>query len=196
MGVPNCDREERLHILFMGTPDFSVQFLRKIMQSDDIIAVVTRGDRPTRRGHRLEYSEVKKFALDKNLTLLQPEKITDINFVERVRELAPDLIVVVAFGKVLLPEVLSIPKKGCVNVHFSLLPKYRGPAPVQWALLNGDSYTGVSSIFMKEEVDAGDVILYRKVSIDPDDNYLSLLDKLCEVGVILLEQTLNLIREG
>ncbi len=185
-----------MRVLFMGTPDFSVQFLRKIMQTDDIVAVVTRGDRPSRRGHHLEYSEVKKVALEKKFTLFQPERINDINFVKSVRELAPDLIVVVAFGKVLPDEVFSIAKKGCLNIHFSLLPKYRGPAPVQWAILNGDSYTGVSSIFMKEEVDAGDVILHRKVSIDPDDNYESLLAKLCTVGVTLLEETLILIREG
>ncbi|MFQ5866391.1 MAG: methionyl-tRNA formyltransferase [bacterium] len=185
-----------MRIFFMGTPDFSVQFLRKIMESDEIVAIVTQGDRPSGRGHRLEYSEVKKFALERNFTLFQPERIGDINFVKSVRELDPDLIVVVAFGKVLSSEVLSIPRKGCVNIHFSLLPKYRGPAPVHWALVNGDSYTGVSSIFMKEEVDAGDIILQRKISIDPDDNYLSLLNKLCEVGIILLEETLNLIREG
>lgn len=185
-----------MRILFMGTPDFSVQFLRKIMQSDDIVAVVTRGDRPSRRWHRLEYSEVKKVALEKKFTLFQPERISDINFVKSVRELALDLIVVVAFGKVLSDEVLSIPKKGCLNIHFSLLPKYRGPAPVEWAILNGDSYTGVSSIFMKEEVDAGDVILQRKVSIDLDDNYESLLAKLCGAGVTLLEKTLILIKEG
>ena len=185
-----------MRILFMGTPDFSVRFLRKIIESDKIVAVVTRGDRPSRRGHRLQYSEVKKFALEKNLTLFQPERIADSNFVKSVKQLDLDLIVVVAFGKVLPPKVLSIPKKGCVNIHFSLLPRYRGPAPVQWALVNGDSYTGVSSIFMKEEVDTGDIILQRKVSIDPEDNYLSLLAKLCEVGVSLLEETLNLIREG
>ncbi|UCG93962.1 MAG: methionyl-tRNA formyltransferase [Candidatus Aerophobus sp.] len=185
-----------MRILFMGTPDFSLQFLKKIMESDEIGAVVTQGDRPSRRGHRLEYSEVKKFVLEKNLTLFQPEKIVDSNFVKGVKELAPDLIVVVAFGKVLSPEVLSIPQKGCVNIHFSLLPKYRGPAPVQWALLEGNSYTGVSSIFMKEEVDAGDIILQKKVSIDPEDNYLTLQDKLCEAGVVLLEETLNLVRQG
>jgi len=96
----------------------------------------------------------------------------------------------------LSPEVLSIPRKGCLNIHFSLLPKYRGPAPVQWALLEVNFYTGVSSIFMEEEVDAGDIILQKKVSIDPEDNYLTLQDKLCEAGVVLLEETLNLIREG
>jgi len=185
-----------LRVLFMGTPDFSVQFLRKIMETDEIVAVVTRVDRPSRRGHRLEYGEVKKFALEKKFTLFQPESINDTNFVESAKELNLDLIVVVAFGKILPPEVLSIPKKGCVNIHFSLLPKYRGPAPVQWALLNGDSYTGVSSIFMKEEVDEGEIILQRKVPIDYEDNYLSLLEKLCEVGVNLLEETLDLIREG
>ncbi|MFB0527505.1 MAG: methionyl-tRNA formyltransferase [bacterium] len=185
-----------MRILFMGTPDFSLQFLKKIMENDEIVAIVTQGDRPSRRGHRLQYSEVKKFALEKNLTLFQPEKIADSNFVKGVKELALDLIVVVAFGKVLSHEVLSIPKKGCVNIHFSLLPKYRGPAPVQWALLEGNSYTGVSSIFMEEEVDAGDIILQKKVSVDPEDNYLSLQNKLCKAGVALLEETLNLIREG
>ena len=185
-----------MRIVFMGTPDFSLQFLKKIMESDEIVAIVTQGDRPTKRGHHLEYSEVKKFALKKKLVLFQPEKITDSNFVKEVKELAPDLIVVVAFGKVLSPEVLSIPRKGCLNIHFSLLPKYRGPAPVQWALLEVNFYTGVSSIFMEEEVDAGDIILQKKVSIDPEDNYLTLQDKLCEAGVVLLEETLNLIREG
>ncbi|MFB0525910.1 MAG: methionyl-tRNA formyltransferase [bacterium] len=185
-----------MRILFMGTPDFSLQFLKKIMENDEIVAIVTQGDRPSRRGHRLQYSEVKKFALEKSLTLFQPEKIADSNFVKCVKELALDLIVVVAFGKVLSPEVLSIPRKGCVNIHFSLLPKYRGPAPVQWALLEGNSYTGVSSIFMEEEVDAGDIILQKKVSIDPEDNYLSLQNRLCKAGVALLEETLNLIREG
>lgn len=185
-----------MRILFMGTPDFSLQFLRKIMESDEIVAIVTQGDRPSRRGHRLEYSGVKKFALQKNIALFQPEKIADSNFVKGIKELAPDLIVVVAFGKVLSSEVLNIPRKGCVNIHFSLLPKYRGPAPVQWALLEGNSYTGVSSIFMKKEVDTGDIILQKKISIDPEDNYLTLQNKLCEAGVVLLEETLNLIREG
>ncbi len=184
-----------MRILFMGTPDFSLQFLRKIMESDEIVAIVTQGDRPSGRGHRLEYSGVKKFALQKNIALFQPEKIVDSNFVKGIKELAPDLIVVVAFGKVLSSEVLNIPRKGCVNMHFSLLPKYRGPAPVQWALLEGNSYTGVSSIFMKKEVDTGDIILQKKISIDPEDDYLSLLNKLCEAGVVLLKETLNLIRE-
>jgi len=185
-----------VRLLFMGTPDFSVQFLRKIMESDEIVAVVTRRDPPSKRGHRLQYSEVKRFALQQKFTVLQPERINDISFVESARKLGPDLIVVIAFGKILPPEVLSIPKKGCVNIHFSLLPKYRGPAPVQWALLNGDSYTGVSSIFMKERVDEGEIILQKKVSIDPEDNYLSLLGKLCQQGVNLLGETLDLIREG
>jgi len=180
----------------MGTPDFSLQFLKKIMENDEIIAIVTQGDRPTRRGHRLQYSEVKKFALRRNLTLFQPEKITDSDFVREVKELFPDLIAVVAFGKVLSGEVLSIPRKGCVNIHFSLLPKYRGPAPVQWALLEGDSYTGVSSIFMEEEVDAGDIILQEKISIDPEDNYLTLQNKLCKAGVVLLAETFDLMRKG
>lgn len=184
-----------MHILFMGTPDFSLQFLKKIMENDEIIAIVTQGDRPTRRGHRLQYSEVKKFALQKNLTLFQPGRITDSNFVKGVKELLPDLIVVVAFGKILSGEVLSIPRKGCVNIHFSLLPKYRGPAPVQWALLAGDSYTGVSSIFMEEKVDAGDIILQKKISIDREDNYLTLQNKLCKAGVVLLAETLDLMRK-
>jgi len=196
LGVLNQDQEEKLRILFMGTPDFSVQFLKKIVETDEIVAIVTQRDRPRKRGHRLEYSEVKKFALERNFILFQPERITNANFVRSVNELAPDLIVVVAFGKVLPREVLSIPKKGCVNIHFSLLPKYRGPAPVQWALLNGDNYTGVSLILMKEEIDVGDIILQRKVPIDAYDNYLTLLRKLCNIGTILLEQALNLIREG
>jgi len=185
-----------VRVLFMGTPNFSVQFLRKIMESDEIAAVVSRPDRPSKRGHRLEYSELKRFALQKKFTVFQPERINDISFVESVRELSPDLIVVIAFGKILPPEVLSIPKKGCVNIHFSLLPRYRGPAPVQWALLNGDSYTGVSSIFMKEKVDEGEIILQKKISIDREDSYLSLLGKLCQQGVNLLGETLDLIREG
>ncbi len=185
-----------MRILFMGTPDFSLQFLKKIMESDEIVAIVTQGDRPARRGHCWEYSEVKKFALEKKQTLFQPGKITDNNFVKGVKELAPDLVVVVAFGKILSREILAIPGKGCVNIHFSLLPRYRGPAPVQWALLEGDCYTGVSSIFMEEEVDSGDIILQKKVSIDHEDNYLMLQNKLCKAGVVLLEETLNLIREG
>lgn len=183
-----------MRILFMGTPDFSVPFLRKIMERDEIVAVVTQGDRPSKRGHRLEYSEVKRVALDKNILLFQPDRIADLDFVRNVKELSPDLIVVVALGKVLPLEVLSIPKQGCVNIHFSLLPRYRGPAPVQWALLNGDSTTGVSSIFMNEEVDAGEIILQREVAINGEDNYVTLVEKLCKVGIVLLEETLDLIR--
>jgi len=185
-----------LRILFMGTPDYAVQFLRKIMEKDEILGVVSSGNRPSKRGHLLEYSEVKKFALEKNLALFEPERIGDINFVKNLGELTLDLIVVIAFGKILPSEILDIPEKGCVNIHFSLLPRYRGPAPVQWALINGDSYTGVSSIFMKEEVDAGDVILQKNVPIEPLDNYLSLLKKLCLQGVTLLGETLDLIRKG
>ena len=184
-----------MRILFMGTTDFSVPFLRKIMERDEVVAVVTQGDRPSKRGHRLEYSEVKRLALDKNILLFQPDRIDNLDFVRNVKELTPDLIVVVAFGKVLPVEVLDIPQKGCVNIHFSLLPRYRGPAPVQWALLNGDSTTGVSSIFMNEQVDAGEIILQREVAINCLDNYVTLLEKLCKVGIVLLEETLDLIRQ-
>lgn len=185
-----------MHILFMGTPYYSVQFVKKIMERDEVVAIVTRGDRPSKRGHHLEYSELKKFGLEKNLAVFQPERITDKDFIRSIKGLNADLIVVVAFGKVLPREILNIPRKGCVNVHFSLLPKYRGPSPIEWALLNGDFYTGVSSILMEEEVDAGDIILQEKVSIDEEDNYLSLLARLTEVGVRILEKTLNLIRKG
>lgn len=184
-----------MRILFMGTTDFSVPFLRKIMERDEVVAVVTQGDRPSKRGHRLEYSEVKRLALDKNILLFQPDRIDNLDFVRNVKELTLDLIVVVAFGKVLPVEVLDIPQKGCVNIHFSLLPRYRGPAPVQWALLNGDSTTGVSSIFMNEQVDAGEIILQREVAINCLDNYVTLLKKLCKAGVALLEETLDLIRQ-
>lgn len=187
-----------LKILFMGTPDFAQESLKSIYDAGfEIIGVVTNPDKPKGRGMKLAYSPVKEYALEKNLKIYQPIKIkNNTEFLDEIRTLAPDVICVVAYGKILPKEILGIPKLGCINVHGSLLPKYRGAAPIQWAVLNGDKITGITTMYMNEGMDTGDMILKEEVEIGPEETTGELWQKLSKIGGEILVKTLKLIEEG
>ena len=187
-----------MKIVFMGTPDFAEKSLEAIYNSGhEILAVVTNPDRPKGRGMKIVSSPVKEFAISKNLKIYQPEKVRkNIEFIEKIKKLQPDVICVVAYGKILPKEILDIPKLGCINVHGSLLPKYRGAAPIQWAVINGEKVTGVTTMYMDIGMDTGDMILKEEVSIGEDETTGELWDKLSEVGAKLLVKTLKQIEDG
>lgn len=187
-----------LKILFMGTPDFAQESLKSIYDAGfEIIGVVTNPDKPKGRGMKLAYSPVKEYALEKNLKIYQPIKIkNNTEFLDEIKTLAPDVICVVAYGKILPKEILEIPKLGCINVHGSLLPKYRGAAPIQWAVLNCDKTTGITTMYMNEGMDTGDMILKEEVEIGPEETTGDLWQKLSKIGGEILVKTLKLIEEG
>ncbi|MBS5785131.1 MAG: methionyl-tRNA formyltransferase [Clostridium sp.] len=182
----------------MGTPDFAQESLKSIYDAGfEIIGVVTNPDKPKGRGMKLAYSPVKEYALEKNLKIYQPIKIkNNTEFLDEIKTLAPDVICVVAYGKILPKEILEIPKLGCINVHGSLLPKYRGAAPIQWAVLNGDKTTGITTMYMNEGMDTGDMILKEEVEIGPEETTGDLWQKLSKIGGEILVKTLKLIEEG
>ena len=187
-----------MKILFMGTPDFAKASLEKIYNAGyEIIGVVTNPDRPKGRGMKLFASPVKEFALEKGITVYQPAKIrNNSEFIEKIKELNPDVICVVAYGKILPKEILDIPSCGCINVHGSLLPKYRGAAPIQWAVINGDKITGVTTMYMDVGMDTGDIILKQEVEIGEDETTGELWEKLATTGGELLIKTLKEIETG
>ena len=187
-----------LKIVFMGTPDFAAESLKKVYEAGhNIEAVVTNPDRPKGRGMKLIPSPVKVFAEEHNLKVLQPQKVkNNTEFIEKIKKISPDVICVVAYGKILPKDLLEIPRLGCINVHGSLLPKYRGAAPIQWAVLNGDKETGITTMYMDVGMDTGDMILKEKVTIGNDETTGELWDRLSKIGANLLVKTLNLIEEG
>ena len=180
----------------MGTPDFALPSLRALVQAGhNVVCVVTQPDRPKGRGKEDIASPVKLCAQEYNLKILQPETITDV-LAENIQALNPDLIVVVAYGKILPKQVLNIPRLGCINAHASLLPKYRGAAPMQGALLNGEKVTGVTIMFMNERMDAGDILLQEKTIISSLDNMETLHDKLSQLSAKLLVEAIAQIDQG
>ena len=185
-----------MRIVFMGTPDFAACSLKRLMEEDhDIVGVFCQPDKPKNRGHKLAACAVKVLALDK-IPVYQPEKLRDGTALEILRELAPDLIVVVAYGRILPDDILALPKYGCINVHGSLLPKYRGSAPIQRAVINGDAVTGVTTMYLASEMDAGDVIFSAETEIGPAETSGQLFDRLAVMGADLLVKTVNAIDEG
>lgn len=182
----------------MGTPDFALESLKALYEAKyDIIGVVTNIDKPKGRGMKMVASPVKEYAIEKNLQVYQPIKVrNNPEFLEEVKILNPDLICVVAYGKILPQELLDIPKYGCVNVHGSLLPEYRGAAPIQWAVLNGDKKTGVTTMFMNAGMDTGDMILKEEVEIGEDETTGELWDRLKTIGANLLIKTVKEIENG
>ena len=182
----------------MGTPDFALESLKALYEAKyDIIGVVTNIDKPKGRGMKMVASPVKEYAIEKNLQVYQPIKVrNNPEFLEEVKKLNPDLICVVAYGKILPQELLDIPKYGCVNVHGSLLPEYRGAAPIQWAVLNGDKKTGVTTMFMNAGMDTGDMILKEEVEIGEDETTGELWDRLKTIGANLLIKTEKEIENG
>lgn len=186
-----------MRIVFMGTPDFAAASLQKLIDEKyDIAAVFTQPDKPRNRGMSLSFSPVKELALQNGLDVYQPTKLRDGSFTELLRSLKPDVLVVVAYGRILPEDALSVPTYGAVNVHSSLLPKYRGAAPVQWAVLNGDTVTGVSTMYLAPEMDTGDVIFTEKTEIGEFETSGELFDRLMVMGAELLHKTLRAIEIG
>lgn len=187
-----------LKILFMGTPDFAMESLKALYEAKyNIVGVVTNPDRPKGRGMKMIASPVKEYALEKHLEVYQPEKVrNNEEFLNTVKKINPDLICVVAYGKILPKELLEIPKMGCINVHGSLLPQYRGAAPIQWAVLNGDKKTGITTMYMNEGMDTGDMILKEEVRIGEDETTGELWERLSKIGAKLLVETVEKIEDG
>jgi methionyl-tRNA formyltransferase len=186
-----------MRILFMGTPEFAVASLRRLAEDGyEICGVFTQPDKPKNRGMKLTFSPVKEYALTRGFSVFQPLKMRDGTALELVRELAPELIVVAAYGKILPQEILDVPKYGSINVHSSLLPRYRGAAPINWAILNGETETGVSIMYMAQALDAGDVIRAVKTPIDPDENAQELTARLAELGAQALCETIGELAAG
>jgi methionyl-tRNA formyltransferase len=185
-----------MNVVFMGTPDFAVPTLAALCEKHNVTAVVSQPDKPKGRGKKLLPTPVKEFALNKGIEVFQPEKIKDEQFIEKLSEIAADVFVVVAYGQILPESVLNMPKYGCINVHGSLLPKYRGAAPIQQAIIDGQLVTGITVMYMEKGLDTGDMILKSERKIDPDDTYGTLSEKLSKDGASLLIQALELIESG
>ena len=187
-----------MRVLFMGTPDFAEETLKSLVEANyDVIGVVTNPNKPKGRGMKMVASPVKEYAEKKGLKVYQPEKVRkNVEFIEEIKNLNPDVICVVAYGKILPKEILEIPRLGCINVHGSLLPKYRGAAPIQWAVLNGDKTTGITTMYMDEGMDTGDMILKQEVKIGENETTGELWDRLSKIGGELLVKTLKEIEKG
>ena len=187
-----------LNILFMGTPDFAKESLESLYNAGyNIIGIVTNPDKPKGRGMKMIASPVKEFGLEKDIPVYQPLRVrNNDSFIDEMKNLNPDIICVVAYGKILPKEILEIPKLGCINVHGSLLPKYRGAAPIQWAVINGEKQTGITTMYMDIGMDTGDMILKEVVDIGEDETTGELWDRLSKIGGKLLVNTLKLIESG
>ena len=186
-----------MRILFMGTPAFAVPSLRRMVEDGHTVCgVFTQPDKPKNRGHKLAFSPVKEYALSVDLPVYQPVTLRDGGALALVRELAPELIVVAAYGKLLPEDILNVPPCGSINVHSSLLPKYRGAAPINWAVLNGETETGVSIMYMARELDAGDVILQKSTPIGAEEDAQSLTERLAEIGAEALSEAVAALANG
>ena len=186
-----------MRIVFMGTPDFSVAPLKALIEGGhEILAVVTQPDKPRGRGKAVQMTPVKEEALSRGIPVYQPVKVRDPEFIQVIKDLAPDVIVVVAFGQIIPQAILDLPPYGCINIHASLLPKYRGAAPIQWAVIDGEKETGVTTMFMNEGLDTGDMLEKEVVPLDPKETGGSLHDKLSAVGGRLILSTLKGLEDG
>ena len=187
-----------MRLVFMGTPDFAEASLKSIYDEGhhEVLAVFTQPDRPRNRGMKLSFSPVKELALSKGTPVFQPETLRDGEAADIIRSLAPEIIVVVAYGKIIPREILDIPPRGCINVHGSLLPKYRGAAPIQWSILNGDREAGVTTMYLDEKMDTGDMIAKRSVTVGEYETSGELFERLKHLGAGLLLDTLRDIENG
>ena len=185
-----------MRILFMGTPEFAVNSIKALDGKHEIIGVFTKVDKPNQRGGKIKFSPVKEYALENNIPVYQPNNVKTEETLNLVRELNPDLIVVVAYGKILPKELIDIPKYGVINVHSSLLPKFRGAAPIHAAIINGEEESGVTIMYIAEELDAGDMILQGKTKILEEDNLGTLHDRLANIGAETLLEAVELIFKG
>ena len=188
--------KQDLRIVYMGTPDFAVESLRRLVEGGyNVVAVITMPDKPAGRGHKIQFSPVKEYALSQGLPVLQPERSKDEAFVEQLRGLRADLQIVVAFR--MLPEVVwNMPPMGTFNLHASLLPQYRGAAPLNWAIINGDTETGITTFFLKHEIDTGEIIQQKRIPILPEDNVGTIHDKLMVLGADMVVETVDAIIAG
>ncbi len=186
-----------MRILFMGTPDFAVASLKRLVEDGhEVCGVFTQPDKPKNRGMKMTFSPVKEYALSQGLTVYQPLKMRDGEALSVVQELQPELIVVAAYGRILPEEILCAPKYGSINVHSSLLPKYRGAAPINWSILDGCEETGVTIMYMAKELDAGDILRVVKTKIDPDETALELTERLAALGAQALSETVEALKNG
>ncbi len=186
-----------MRVIFMGTPDFAVPSLQKLIdRRDQVCAVFTQPDKPKGRGHKLQAPPVKEIALQYGIPIFQPSTLRDEEVQEQIRALHPELIVVAAYGKILPKAVLETPPCGCINVHGSLLPKYRGAAPIQWAVIHGDKISGVTTMYMGEGMDTGDILLQAETPIGPEETAGELFDRLKVLGADLLGKTLERLEQG
>ena len=186
-----------MKIVFMGTPDFSVNALENIVKAGhDVVGVITQPDKPKGRGGKMQYTPVKEKALELGLDVYQPQRVKETEFIEKLKEMNPDAIVVIAFGQILPKAILDMPKYGCINVHASLLPKYRGAAPIQWSVIDGEKETGVTTMYMNEGLDTWDIIDKVVVPIDKKETGGSLFDKLAIEGGKLILKTLIELENG
>lgn len=186
-----------MRVVFMGTPDFAVATLEAVIEAGhEVVAVVTQPDKPKGRSRELAMSPVKECALKHNIEVLQPKKAREESFVETLRQYRADVIVVVAFGQILPESILNMPEYGCINVHASLLPEYRGASPIQWAVIDGCEYSGVTTMQMDAGIDTGDILLVEKVKLDKKETGGSLFDRLSTVGAGLLVKTLEAAEKG
>lgn len=186
-----------MRIIFMGTPDFAVPVLQSLINSrHEVVAVVTQPDRPKGRGKNMQFSPVKECALAHNIPVMQPVNVSVPEVIDELRAYEPELIVVVAFGQFVTKKIREMPKYGCINVHASLLPKYRGAGPIQWAVINGEKESGVTTMYMCREIDKGDMLLKDTVTLDPKETGDSLHDKLSMMGGPLLLKTIDQLEDG
>ena len=187
-----------MNIVFMGTPDFARESLQKLVESGyNVSLVITNPDKPRGRGLKAQYSPVKGYAIEAELEIEEPLKLkNNEEITNKIKEKEPDIICVVAYGKIIPKEILELPKIGCINVHGSLLPKYRGAAPIQWAVINGDKKTGITTMFINEKMDEGDMLLKKEVKIGEDETLGEVWDKLSTVGANLLVKTIEKIEDG
>ncbi|MBI5640591.1 MAG: methionyl-tRNA formyltransferase [Nitrospirae bacterium] len=184
-----------MRVIFFGTPDFAVPSLRALLDAgEEVLLAVTQPDKVKGRGHALSMPPVKEFAASKGIPVIQPRGVRSADFIEQLKALAPDVIAVVAFGKIIPSQVLNLPPLGCINVHASLLPKYRGAAPMQWAVINGDKKTGITTMLMDEGLDTGAMLLQEETEITEEDNAYTLGRRLSETGATLLVKTLQGVR--
>ena len=185
-----------MRVIFMGTPDFAVPSLEALLTKHEVVLVVTQPDKPKGRGKKMVPTPVKACALEHGIPVLQPEKVKEPEFVEQLRSYEPDLIAVTAFGQILNEPILEMPKYGCINVHGSLLPKYRGAAPMQWSIIDGEKVTGITTMYMAKGLDSGDMLLKAEVEITDEDTFATIHDKMAVTGANLLLDTLDQLEAG
>ncbi|HJJ36334.1 MAG TPA: methionyl-tRNA formyltransferase [Methanocorpusculum sp.] len=185
-----------MKVLFMGTPEYAVYSLEKVAANHEVVGVLTRADKPNRRGNKIEFSPVKKFALEHNIPVFQPESLSDDALCEELKNLQPDIATVVAYGMLIPRRIIDLPRLSTINVHGSLLPKYRGAAPMQYSVLNGDEVAGVTIMYVADKLDSGDIILSRSIPLGEDETFGELHDRLAVLGADALCEALDQFEAG